>query len=101
MSPVTLQQPSSEHIYLHTPAWNQERLLGRKGLALTFSGSLLGWSRWSRKMWFFAPTISQALSSSTKRAWKSIPSPEASNRRELLDFSRSVEHVVGERETYP
>lgn len=52
-------------------------------------------------MWFFAPTISQALSSSTKRAWKSIPSPEASNRRELLDFSRSEEHKVGERETLP
>lgn len=50
-------------------------------------------------MWFFAPTISQALSSSTKSAWKSIPSPEASNRRELLDFSRSEEHTVGERET--
>ena len=42
-------------------------------------------------MWFFAPTISQALSSSTKRAWKSSPSPEASKRRELLDFSRSEE----------
>lgn len=110
MSLVRLEQPSSEHIHLHALALGQgvvpreeEASLARATLlpALTFSGSLLGWSRWSRKIWFFAPTISQALSSSTKRAWKSIPSPEASSRRELLDFSRSEEHKQGGRKRNP
>lgn len=106
VSLVGLQQPSSDHIHLHALALGQgvvareeEASLARTTIlpALTFSGSLLGWSRWRRKMWFFAPTISQALSSSTKRAWKSIPSPEASSRRELLDFSRSEQHKQGGR----
>lgn len=76
--------PAQEHVCTPCPA-------------PTFSGSLPGWSRCSRKMWFLAPTISQALSSSSRRAWKPSPSPELSSRRELLDFSRSEEHEVGGR----